>query len=610
VTAGAPWRPSLGAWPDPDGDGVRFRVWAPRADRVAVIAEGTPPLPLGREPDGQFAGLSRGLKPGARYRYALDGRGPFPDPASRFQPEGVHGPSAVVDPGAFAWTDAGWRGVPRRELALYELHVGTFSPEGTFAGAAARLGHLAAMGVNAVELMPLADFPGRWNWGYDGVFPFAPARCYGPPDDLRRLVDRAHALGLAVLLDVVYNHFGPDGNIVGEFAAEYASARHRTPWGPAVNLDGPGSEPVRAYVIENALHWLHEYHLDGLRLDATHALIDEGPRHVLAELAAAVRGRGPRGRPIHLIAEDHRNLAPLLRPEDAGGLGLDAVWSDDFHHVARRLLAGDTAGVFRDFAGTVPELVTVLNDGWLHRGAFSIHRGKPRGTDPAGLSSDQFVIFLQNHDRIGNRAFGERLHHQIDPAAFRAATALFLLAPQVPLIFMGQEWAAGTPFRFFADHRPELARLVAEGRRREFASYPEFADPATREQIPDPADPATFAASRLDWSEPLREPHTGTLRLHRACLDLRHREGRMHRAEALDADTLTLRNDTRSRLVVRLRGAGPVTLSGEAGHAGEVVFSTEEPAFVPDPQPPVIATAGADLILTFRRPGAVLLRSS
>ena len=439
------WRASLGARPDADAGGVWFRVWAPDRLGVEVVLEGPGARPraiaLEKHPDGTFGGLVPGLGAGARYRYRVDGLGPFPDPASRYQPEGVHGPSQVVDPDAFVWTDASWRGVDPAELILYELHVGTFSPEGTFEGATRLLPRVAELGVTAIELMPVADFPGRRNWGYDGVDLFAPARCYGTPDDLRRLVDEAHRLGLAVLLDVVYNHLGPDGNYLAQFSPSYFSSRHKTLWGPAINLDGPHSAMVRAFFIENALCWLHEYHMDGLRLDATHYLFDEGPRPFLAELAATSRRSVP-DRPVHLIAEDPRNLAAMVRTESEGGWGLDALWSDDFHHELRRYLVGDCEGAFRDFRGLVADLVRTINRGWLFTGEFSTYRGYHRGTDPAGLAPRRFVFYIQNHDRIGNRALGERLNHQVDPATYRAATALLLTTAATPLLFMGQEWAS------------------------------------------------------------------------------------------------------------------------------------------------------------------------
>src|SRR4051794_18371929 len=379
------WSPSLGAWPE--GDGTRFRVWAPKAKTIEVVVErpGRELLvaPLVRGPDDHFSGHVPGVGAGDRYRYRVDGRGPFPDPASRFQPEGVHGPSQVVDPGRFDWTDQGWRGITPETLVVYELHVGTFSPEGTFGGVTSRLGALRDLGVTAIELMPLADFAGDRNWGYDGVSLFAPSRSYGTPDDLRRLVDEAHRLGLAVLLDVVYNHFGPAGNYTSEFSDQYFSSKE-SGWGCCMNLDGEGSEHVTELFIGNALYWLHEYHFDGLRLDATHALHDEKPPHFLEVLADRVRAAFP-GRWIPLIAEDHRNLDTMLRPREEGGWGLGGVWADDFHHQMRRLLAGDDEGYYLDFAGTTADLATTINQGWFFTGQRSTYLDEPRGTDPSGI---------------------------------------------------------------------------------------------------------------------------------------------------------------------------------------------------------------------------------
>jgi maltooligosyltrehalose trehalohydrolase len=613
------WRPSLGAIPE--AGGTRFRVLAPRASALEVrieragAIERTKMTPDGR---GYHEAFVPGARPGDRYRIALDGQ-PFPDPASRFQPDGVHSASQIADPVMFRWTDAGWHGVPLARLVLYEVHVGTFTPEGTFAALAARLLALAELGATAIELMPVADFPGHRNWGYDGGALFAPARCYGTPDDLRRLIDRAHGLGLAMHLDVVYNHFGPDGAYAAAFNPDFFSTQHQSPWGAGINLDGPRSDLAREYFIENACHWIHEYHFDGLRLDATHAMVDESPRHFLAELADRVRGTVG-GREVQLIAEDARNWAHMVRPESDRGWGLDAVWSDDFHHVTRRLLAGDDEGYFRDFAGTTEELAAALRAGWLFTGQRSAYAGRPRGTVPDGIPPARFVIFNQNHDQVGNRAFGERLHHQIEPAAYRAASTLLLMAPQTPLLFMGQEWAASTPFRFFTDHAEPLGAQVTAGRRLEFERFPSFSDPAVRQRIPDPQSARAFEDSRLDWNEREREGHAEVLRLFQALLALRHThaalaggEGASHDAQALDADTIRLVRRSAEgatlEVVVRLRGAGAVTLSDlpRPPSADEVVFTTEAAAFVDEPRPPVWSAApgGAGVSLEFARPGAV-----
>jgi maltooligosyltrehalose trehalohydrolase len=600
----ASWQPTLGAIPGREG--TRFRVWAPEVQRVELVLDGGPTLELERGGDGHHQQLVPGVGAGARYCYRLDGRGPFPDPASRRQPEGVHGPSEVIDPSSFRWTDGGWPGLDPAALVAYELHVGTFTTEGTFAAAAGRLAALRDLGVTAVELMPVAAFPGQRNWGYDGVAPFAPASAYGTPDDLRALADAAHGLGLGVLLDVVYNHLGPDGNYLGAFSRHYFDPATHTPWGWALNFGGAQSGPARAYFLENAAHWLCEYHLDGLRLDATHAIVDRSTPHLLAELASLAHSRSPRGL---AIAEDERNLARLVAAPPAGD-GLDAVWSDDLHHQVRRRLAGDRDGYYADFDGTSADLAETLRRGWFYVGQPSRRTGKPRGTDPAGLPPERFVVFLQNHDQVGNRAFGDRLHHGLAPEAWRAAVALLLSAPQSPLLFMGQEWSASTPFLYFTDHEPELGRLVTEGRRREFAGFEAFRDPARREQIPDPQAAATFAASRLRWDEREGPGHAEVVRLHRDLLRLR-REVLLPRrprlaprpagpdAVVLDAGDLAV--------VVRLEGAGDVELPAALGPAPRLLLSTEDPAYAPDPAPPSLLDQGGRAVARFRRPGALVL---
>ena len=607
----------------PDRDGTRFRVWAPAARRVTVevVPTDRDPIrvPLVPEADGYFAGHVPGIHPGDRYRYHLDDRDGLPDPASRYQPEGVHGPSEVIDPTAFAWTDNGWEGVEPEDLVIYELHVGTFSPAGTFDGVRERLSYLADLGVTAIELMPVADFPGDRGWGYDGVSPFAPARCYGRPDDLRRLVDQAHRVGLAVILDVVYNHLGPDGNYLGAYSPHYFTDRHKTPWGAAVNFDGEHSRPVRDFFIQNAVHWVREYHLDGLRLDATHAIIDHSPRHFLAELTDTVREAVP-DRRILLIAEDHRNLAQMARPAAAGGWGLDAVWADGFHHQLRRLLAGDSEGYFGDYTGTPRDLAATVRQGWFYTGQFSAHLGEARGTDPTGLPPRAFVHCLQNHDQIGNRALGDRLNQAIDPAAFRAATALLLCSPATPLLFQGQEWAAGTPFCYFTDHNEELGRLVTAGRREEFKYFRAFADPAARDAIPDPQSLATFEQSKLNWDELGREPHAGVLRLHQALVRLRRTDPALRRNDrtgftigGAGANTVLMRYDGRrgaELLVVAYFGTGSRTVPigpADGPAAWEPVLTTEDPAFCTDPRPIRADQSGPATLVSFDRPGTIVL---
>ena len=614
------WRPSLGAWPEPGG--VRFRVWAPVMSSVEVVFEPPGPAPIALEkfPDGTFGGLVEGVGAGARYRYRLDGDGLFPDPASRFQPDGVHGASEVIDPSGFAWGDAGWRGIPRADLVLYELHVGTFTPEGTFAGVRAKLPYLVEIGVTAIELMPVADFPGGRNWGYDGVDLFAPARCYGTPDDLRTLVNEAHRLGLAVFLDVVYNHLGPEGNYLPSFSPYYFSDRPENPWGRGLNFDGPKSSMVRQFYVENALHWVHEYHMDGLRLDATHAIHDDDPRHFVAELTARVH-ESAAGRRVYVIAEDHRNLAFMIRPAGEGGWGLDGVWADDFHHKVRVALAGDNEGYYRDYTGSMPDLARTLNQGWHFTGQFSSYLQEHRGTDPTGISPRRFVFCLQNHDQIGNRALGERLHHQIDLAAYRAACVLLLCGPATPLLFMGQEWGSTSPFLYFTDHPEELGKLVTEGRRNEFRHFSAFNDPEARDLIPDPQDEETFTASRVEWAESGREPHASTLRLYQRLLALRRSEPAIRcerfAAFALGENTLLLRQDAEAGpsllAVIQMNDSAETDLAGVSGLNGldlsrcQVVFTTEDPPFASDRQPPEIDLAATGPRIRFVRPSAVLL---
>ena len=626
------WEPSLGALFD--GHATTFRVWAPDRARLDLVIQPSSDRaaaprrrPLAREAGGYWVGRFSDVTPGARYRYRLDGREDltFPDPASRRQPDGVHGASEVVDASAFAWQHDAWRPPPLRDVVFYELHVGTFTPEGTFGAATDRLAHLVELGVTAIELMPVGDFAGSRNWGYDGVALFAPARCYGTPDDLRRLVDAAHERGLALFLDVVYNHLGPDGAYAHAFSPYYFVETHDTAWGAGVNLDGPHSPEVRRFFIENAVHWVREYHVDGLRLDATHAMRDRSRAPFLRELAETVRARAPR--PVLVVAEDHRNLAHMLRPADRGGWELDAVWADDFHHEVRVHTTGDRDGYYADYTGTTEDLATTIRQGWFFTGQYSTYLQEARGTSPAGLPPAQFVVCIQNHDQIGNRADGARLHHQIDRAAYRAATALLLLAPQTPLLFMGQEWAADSPFLFFTDHHPELGRLVTEGRRREFGAFAAFADPASRERIPDPQEPETFDRSRLDWTERSAPGHAAVLRLYRRllafrreCPAIRRASCDSYRVDALDGHTVAVTlaypplrpADPPAQwlhVVARLSGSGRVHLTA-GGPARETLFTTEDEGFAnPGPASPPTLAGASTAEIHFQRPGAVVLLS-
>ncbi|TRZ92219.1 MAG: malto-oligosyltrehalose trehalohydrolase, partial [Rhodocyclaceae bacterium] len=461
---------------------------------------------------------------GSRYQFRLPDGLLVPDPVSRFNPDDVHGPSEVIDPAAFEWPENGWQGRPWEEAVIYELHVGSFTPAGSFAGAIERLDYLAELGVTALELMPVADFPGRRNWGYDGVLPFAPDSAYGRPEDFKRLVAAAHERGLMVLLDVVYNHFGPDGNYLHDYAPTFFNARHATPWGAAINFDGEGSRTVRDFFIHNALYWLEEYHLDGLRLDAIHAICDDGSPDIVEELGAAVRDGPGAERQVHLVLENDRNEARYLaRDESRRWRYGTAQWNDDIHHVLHVLASGEADGYYADYAAEPARLLgRCLTEGFAFQGQASPFRdNEPRGEPSSHLPPAAFVDFLQTHDQIGNRAFGERLCHLASPAAMEAVTAVLLLAPQPPMLFMGEEFAAAQPFLFFCDFGSELARAVTIGRRREFARFARFADPAERERIPDPNDEATFAACVLDWSSIERAPHNAALELHRRLLLLR-----------------------------------------------------------------------------------------
>lgn len=485
---------------------TRFRLWAPAARRVSVAIEDRAPVSMHREAGGWFeAFVACGA--GTRYRYRLDDGTLVPDPASRRQDGDVGGASIVVDPSAYSWRNAGWQGRPWHETVLYELHVGLC---GGFAGTAEKLPELAELGVTAVELMPIAEFPGSRNWGYDGVLPYAPESTYGSPDDLKALIDRAHGLGLMVFLDVVYNHFGPEGNWIGRYAPEFFRSDMSTPWGDAVDFRRP---EVSRFFIENAIYWLQEYRFDGLRFDAVHAIEPVG---WLSEMAGEVRAHVEYGRHVHFVLENDDNLASLL--EDT----FDAQWNDDAHHVLHVLLTGQAEGYYADYAEAPTEkLLRALREGFVFQGEPSTFRGgRRRGESSARLSPTSFVLFLQNHDQIGNRAFGERLTTLADPDALRAAVALQLLSPHIPLVFMGEEEGSRRPFLYFTDYRDELADAVREGRRREFAAFPPFADPEKRESIPDPNDPATFEASN-PFGAPAADDRQDWRALYRHLLSLR-----------------------------------------------------------------------------------------
>jgi malto-oligosyltrehalose trehalohydrolase len=498
------------------GRGVDFRLWAPAAQRVELV--------LG---DGRVAGAPRGADgwhevgvdeaaDGTRYRWRIDGETLVPDPASRCNPEGPHGASEVVDPAAFDW-DEGWNGRPWHEVVLYELHVGCFTRQGTYEAAEADLGALVALGVTAIELMPLASFPGRHGWGYDGVLPYAPHAAYGTPAQLKHFVQAAHRHGLMVFVDVVYNHFGPDGNWLHRYAPQFFTERHATPWGAAINYDGDGAATVREFFIHNALYWIDEFRVDGLRLDAVHQIVDDGAPHVLDELSRRVRTASV-GRHVHLVLENERNDAARLGPPATPGR-YDAQWSDDFHHAMHVLLSGERDGYYAAFAERpVEQLARALVAGFARERPAT---GAPFRPATGDVPLTRCVIALQNHDQVGNRAFGERIDAIADPALMPAALACVLLAPQVPMLFMGQEYAASTPFLFFCDFAPELAAAVREGRRDEFGRFAAFRSAQARDAIPDPNEPGTFSASRLRWSERETPPHRERLALVRHLLAAR-----------------------------------------------------------------------------------------
>jgi maltooligosyltrehalose trehalohydrolase len=588
VRSSRSWRLDLGA--NVVDGGVRFRVWAPDAARVDVEIERQDErerTALARDEDGYHAGRVTGAKAGDRYRYVLDNGQAFPDPASRSQPDGPHGASQIVDPGVFRWADDDWPGVGPDGLAIYELHVGTFTPGGTFDSAAAQLGYLKSLGVSAVELMPLAEFPGHRNWGYDGVNLYAPSSAYGGPEGLRRFVDAAHRLGIGVLLDAVYNHFGPDGNYLRAYATDYFTDRYSTPWGDAINYDGPESEHVRRFVLENVRYLLDEYHLDGFRLDATHAIVDTSPRHLLAEIADIVHGL-PNRRAV-VIAEDHRNLVQQIRPAEQGGLGLDGVWADDFHHALRTYLTGEREAYYANYTGRLEDVATTIEQGFLFQGQRRPATGELRGTKVTNEPARAFVYCSENHDQVGNRALGERLAHLIDRDRYLVASAVLLFVPETVLLFQGQEFAASSPFQFFTEFNPELGQLVTEGRRKEFAGFAAFADPARREMIPDPQAESTFRRSVLDWAEvetngEVLDLYQTLLLLRRDDPVLRHQDRASTRARALTDDLLAIRRwlDGADRLLLanfgdvaaRLTADGAKSLGINVGAAWNLIYAT------------------------------------
>jgi maltooligosyltrehalose trehalohydrolase len=501
---------------------THFRVWAPDRRQVDVVFEkGHNPVGLKPESGGYFSIDIPQVQPGTRYKFALDGKGPFPDPAARFQPEGPHGFSEVVDYRSFPWTDSAWAGCKMGAQVVYEMHLGTFTAGGTWRAAEAKLSYLRETGITLLEVMPVADFPGRFGWGYDGVQIYAPASIYGTPDDMRRFVDRAHALGLGVILDVVYNHIGPDGNYLPEYSSRYFSEKHKTDWGKAINYDGEGSAAVREFFRENAAYWIREFHLDGLRLDATQDIHDESRRHILAEMSQATRAAAGE-RSIVLIGENEPQNTCLLRPSYNGGYELDGLWNDDFHHTANVALTGKADAYYTDYHGTPQEFVSAMKYGFLYQGQQYRWQEKRRGTSTLGLARPAMVTFIQNHDQIANSARGQRLHELTSPGRLKAITALMLLGPGTPMLFQGQEFASSSRFLFFADHKPELARKVRSGRVEFLEQWRSLRLPEVRHCFADPSSEDTFLQCKLDFSEV--DKRADIYALHRDLLRLRRED--------------------------------------------------------------------------------------
>ena len=591
--------------------GVHFRVWATQPRRVEVVLEGGPghapgaaPVVVALDPEGSgyFSGLVAEAGVGTRYRYRLDGGAEvYADPASRFQPDGPHGPSQVVDPTTFRWHDQDWRGVPLEGQVLYEMHLGTFTLDGTWEAASRELPALAELGVTVLEIMPIADFPGQFGWGYDGVNLFAPTRLYGTPDDGRRFIDRAHTLGLGVILDVVYNHLGPEGNVLQHYSPAYFSDRYSTDWGKAINYDDAHAGPVREFFLANAGYWVEEFHFDGLRLDATQNIYDTSADHILAAIARRVR-QAAHGRATLLVNENEPQHMQLVRPPAQGGYGLDMLWNDDFHHSAMVAMTGRNEAYYTDYLGTPQEFISALKYGYLYQGQYYTWQQKRRGTPALDLPPAAFVTFLQNHDQIANSGLGLRCHALTSPGLFRALTTLLLLGPGTPMLFQGQEFAASSPFFYFADCHGDRARLTAEGRAKSLSQFPSLAQPEMQAWLIDPVAPETFARSKLDLAE--RQRHAEIYALHRDLLRLRREElvFRAQRRGSLDGavlapEALVLRffgrhHDDRLLVVnlgrdLHLNPAPEPLLAPPAGRRWQTQWSSEAPRYGGSGTPPL-----------------------
>ncbi|HEV2970325.1 MAG TPA: alpha-amylase family glycosyl hydrolase [Pirellulales bacterium] len=580
---------------EPISDGVHFRIWAPGHDRISIVFQPDHPLPpvdLDREPEGYFSGFSADAAPGMTYWVDLeDGGEQLPDPASRFQPKGPRGPSQIIDAGQFEWHDSEWSGVSAAGQVLYEMHIGTFTRAGNWDAARAELAELAEFGITVVELMPVAEFPGQFGWSYDGANLFAPSHLYGPPDAFRRFVDEAHRLGIGVILDVVYNHLGSVGaQLIAPFAEGYFSRRHKNEWGRAINFDDVDSGPVREFFVTNLRHWIGEYHLDGVRIDATQAFDDDSPRHILLELARAARAAAEH-RQILVVGESEPQRAALLQPADRGGCELDALWSDDFHHAAMVRLTGRSEAYFTDYEGSAEEFVAAAKWGFLYQGQRYSWQKRARGTPALDVRPERFVHYLQNHDQVANAPRGLRIHELTSPGRLRAMTALWLLMPQTPLLLQGQEFAASTPFLYFNDCSPDAAAAVAAGRAKFLSQFRSYALTLIQEILRDPVDRASFESCKLDFSE--RETHAATYALHRDLLhlrrDLAHHDPTRLAAAALGPDALILRYypfDMTTRLLVVNFGRDlrrdfiPQPLvAPPAGARWRILWSSEDPRY-------------------------------
>jgi len=579
--------------------GMHFRLWAPKRSGVDVALMDTTDkapqrfFPLEDEGNGYFSGYVDEARPGTLYKFRLDGGDMFPDPASHFQPEGPHGPSQVVEHHSFPWTDAQWPGLSLRGQVIYELHIGTFTPEGTYRSAQKKLAHVKELGVTVVEMMPVACFPGKFGWGYDGVDLFAPYNEYGSPDDLRTFINYAHEIGLGVILDVVYNHLGPDGNYLTQYSDDYFHASQKTEWGDAINFDGPNSEAVRDFFLSNAEYWIREYHFDGLRLDATQSIVDQSPEHVLAALARRTR-QAAGNRQIILVAENEAQESRLARPNESGGYGLDALWNDDFHHSAIVALTGVRAAYYTDYAGAPQEFISAAKYGYLYQGQFYSWQKKRRGEPALGMEPASFITFIENHDQVSNSGYGKRLHQLTSPGRYRAMTALTLLAPGTPMLFQGQEFASSKPFMYFADHNPELAKLVHSGRTDFLAQFPVLDSDDMRSKVPNPASRETLDRCKLDWSE--REQNSEAVALHRDLLRLRHMDPAFRLQSygkvdggVLGAQAFVLRyfvEAGQDRLLIvnfgsdlHLVHAPQPLLAPPMGKSWEILWSSEAPAY-------------------------------